>query len=125
MFDTVRSGYYNSAYYGFDSTGRYKDPAGHGIGAAKSGDEPEGAAMAGLLSHYTTVAPNPAATQVKVTSSFGLVAIEAYDAKGALVMRCKGDGMVAELDVASWPRGSYLLHIATRAGTTVKKLLLQ
>ena len=44
---------------------------------------------------------------------------------GIYLYRNQSRAIQLYLYVASWPRGSYLLHIATRAGTTVKKLLLQ
>ena len=76
---------------------------------------------------YTNVAPNPATETVRVTSSFGLSRIEAYDLKGHLIseFRTPNSEFSTTLDVSSWPRGTYLLRITTPAGPTTKKLLIQ
>ena len=79
-----------------------------------------------LVYRYTAVMPNPATGKVRVTSSFGLSRIEAFDAQGRLVYNTTcPPALSASLDVSSWPRGSYLLRIHTPAGTTTKKLLVQ
>ncbi len=78
-----------------------------------------------LLYRYTSVQPNPATDKVRVTSSFGLTRIEAYDLRGRLLFETPTSGLKADLDVSSWPRGTYLLRITTPAGPTTKKLLIQ
>ena len=78
-----------------------------------------------LLYRYTSVQPNPATDKVRVTSSFGLTRIEAYDLRGRLLFETPASGLKADLDVSSWPRGTYLLRISTPAGPTTKKLLVQ
>ncbi len=78
-----------------------------------------------LLYRYTAVQPNPATDKVRVTSSFGLTRIEAYDLRGRLLFETPASGLKADLDVSSWPRGTYLLRISTPAGPTTKKLLIQ
>jgi hypothetical protein len=78
-----------------------------------------------LLYRYTAVQPNPATDKVRVTSSFGLTRIEAYDLRGRLLFETPASGLKADLDVSSWPRGTYLLRISTPAGPTTKKLLVQ
>ena len=78
-----------------------------------------------LLYRYTSVQPNPATDKVRVTSSFGLTRIEAYDLRGRLLFETPASGLKADLDVSSWPRGTYLLRISTPAGTTTKKLLIR
>ena len=80
-----------------------------------------------LLYRYTALQPNPATDKVRITSSFGLSRIEAYDAKGRLVkeLSIPNSQFSTNLDVSSWPRGAYLLRIHTPAGTTTKKLLIQ
>ena len=77
-----------------------------------------------LLYRYTSVQPNPATDKVRVTSSFGLTRIEAYDLRGRLLFETPASGLKADLDVSSWPRGTYLLRISTPAGPTTKKLLI-
>ena len=81
-----------------------------------------------LIYRYTTLQPNPATDRVRVLSSFGITAIEAYDPRGRLVYTntFKHSHIhTFSLDVSSWPRGTYLLRIQTPAGPTTKKLLIQ
>jgi len=80
-----------------------------------------------LIYRYTSVAPNPAKNSVRVTSSFGLSRLEAYDAHGRLIKECniQHSALSIDLDVSSWPSGTYLLRITTPAGLTTKKLLIQ
>ena len=108
------------------------------------GDDPGVAVQqADLVYRYTAVAPNPATGKVKVTSSFGISSLEAYDLKGRKVHEFRAEGcehletsrycsesipnseFSINLDVSSWPRGTYLLRIQTPAGPTTKKLLVQ
>ena len=74
---------------------------------------------------YTTLQPNPATQRVTVTSSFGISRIEAYDTRGRRIFETHASGLKADLDISSWPRGTYLLRISTPAGSTTKKLLVQ
>lgn len=78
-----------------------------------------------LVYRYTAVQPNPATEKVRVTSSFGLGRIEAYDESGRRVFGTTASGMVATIDVASWKKGVYLLRIATGAGPTTKRLIVK
>ena len=81
-----------------------------------------------LIYRYTSLQPNPATNRVRVLSSFGITAIEAYDLRGRLVYTntFKHSHIhTFSLDVSSWPRGTYLLRILTPAGPTTKKLLIQ
>ena len=80
-----------------------------------------------LIYRYTTLQPNPATDRVRVLSSFGITAIEAYDLRGRLVKKFSipKSQLSINLDVSSWPRGTYLLRILTPAGPTTKKLLIQ
>ncbi len=83
---------------------------------------------ADLIYRYTSLQPNPATDRVSVLSSFGIIAIEAYDPRGRLVYTntFKHSHIhTFSLDVSSWPRGTYLLRILTPAGPTTKKLLIQ
>ena len=78
-----------------------------------------------MLRLYTSVSPNPATGKARVTSSFGLTQIDVYDTRGRLLHSLPATGLKADLDVSSWPRGTYLLRIQTPAGPTTKKLLVQ
>jgi hypothetical protein len=84
------------------------------------------------LTSHLTIRPNPASDEVTLLSSFGITAVEAYNAAGTLVFSSRDSGSfhrlsdhALSLDLSSWPRGSYLLRIHTPAGTTTKKLLVQ
>ena len=51
--------------------------------------------------------------------------IEADDLRGRLLFETPASGLKADLDISTWPRGTYLLRIQTPAGPTTKKLLIQ
>ena len=68
---------------------------------------------------------NPASATVRLTSGTPLTDIEVYTAKGAFYKRIPTTGCEAVLDVATWPRGTYLLRITTPLGPVTKKLLVQ
>ena len=86
-----------------------------------------------LIYRYTNVAPNPARNSVRITSSFGISRIEAYDLRGRRIdLRGRRIYESPQLSTFSfplstidWPRGTYLLRITTPAGPTTKKLLIQ
>ena len=84
-----------------------------------------GIGQTSLVDRYTSVSPNPASNTVRIVSSFGISAIEVFDASGRSVFRTEAHGLAGTLDVAAWPRGTYLLHITTNSGMAVKKLILQ
>ncbi len=73
----------------------------------------------------TVVSPNPATGVVRVASGFGLQHIEVYDAAGRRVYAADATGLQTHIDVGSWPRGAYTVHVRTAVGTAIKKLLLQ
>lgn len=73
----------------------------------------------------TVVSPNPATGTVRVASGFGLQHIEVYDDAGRRVYDAEASGMQAHIDVGSWPRGAYTVHVRTAVGTAIKKLLVQ
>ena len=68
--------------------------------------------------------PNPATKQVHVTTNFNLTQVEVFDEQGRQCHTLPASGLKADLDVSSWPRGTYLLRILTPAGPTTKKLLI-
>ena len=81
--------------------------------------------QADMMARYVSVQPNPAVKEARVLSGFGLTRIEAYDDRGRLVLAREASGLEAVLDIAAWPRGTYLLRIATPMGTVTKKLLVK
>jgi hypothetical protein len=79
-----------------------------------------------LIYRYTNVAPNPARNSVRITSSFGISRIEAYDLRGRRIYESPQLSTFSfPLSTIDWPRGTYLLRITTPAGPTTKKLLIQ
>ena len=71
------------------------------------------------------ITPNPATKQVHIATNFILTQVEIFDEQGRLSYTLPVSGLKADLDVSSWPRGTYLLRILTPAGPTTKKLLIQ
>jgi hypothetical protein len=79
-----------------------------------------------LIYRYTNVAPNPARNSVRITSSFGISRIEAYDLRGRRIYESPQLSTFSfPLSTIDWPRGTYLLRITTPAGPTTKRLLIQ
>ena len=69
--------------------------------------------------------PNPASNSVLLTTEAPLTGIDVYTAAGAFYKHLPASGNTADIDVSSWPSGTYLLHISTRLGVTTKKLIVQ
>ena len=91
-----------------------------------TGDDTNAAVLpSDLMQSFVTISPNPAADRVQVLSSFGLVAIEVYDADGRQVHAEKVSGLARTIDTGHWPRGIYMLHITTPYGPAVRKLVLR
>ena len=78
-----------------------------------------------MIERSVAVSPNPATGQVRVVSSVGLNQVEAFDAAGHPLLSEKASGMTFRFNVKSWPRGTYLLRIATPMGPVTKKLIVQ
>ena len=74
---------------------------------------------------FVTVQPSVATDRARVLSSFGLTHVEAYDASGRQVYSQPTQGLSHTIDIASWPRGLYLLRITTPFGSTTKKLVAE
>ena len=84
-----------------------------------------GIAMQRMLERYVGVQPNPATERAQVVSSFGLSAVELYNAAGAKVAEQPATGYSASLDVSTLPPGPYLVRITTPSGKVTKKLVVQ
>ena len=69
--------------------------------------------------------PNPASNSVLLTTEAPLTGIDVYTAAGAFYKHLPASGNTADIDVSSWPSGTYLLHISTPFGITTKKLIVQ
>jgi hypothetical protein len=51
--------------------------------------------------------------------------IEAADILGHSLYDRPASGLTADIDVSSWPSGTYLLRISTPTGVTTKKLMVK
>jgi hypothetical protein len=68
--------------------------------------------------------PNPASNSVLLTAEAPLSGIDVHTASGAFYKHLPASGLTADIDVSSWPAGTYLLRISTPTGVTTKKLLI-
>ena len=77
-----------------------------------------------LNSRLTGVMPNPAAEKARVVSSFGMTLVEVFDLNGSAVLKRRTEGLYTDIDVSSWPAGTYLVRIHTPQGISTKKLVV-
>lgn len=78
-----------------------------------------------VLERYVSLQPNPASDEATVLSSFGMTGVEVFDMAGSRVMEKDASGLTAKLDVATLPRGTYIVRIHTPMGTASRKLILK
>ncbi len=95
------------------------NPAGGG-----GGGDSLAAGQADMLQRMVSVSPNPANGRARVLSSFGLTRIEAFAPDGRPMLDRQAGGLTADLDLAGWPVGTYLLRIHTPVGTATRKLVV-
>lgn len=69
--------------------------------------------------------PNPASSTALLTAEVNLTGIEVYTASGAFYRRLPATGFTADLDVSSWPSGTYLLLVGTEVGTVTRRLIVK
>jgi hypothetical protein len=67
------------------------------------------------------LSPNPAVTEVTVSSSTGVGRLRVYDVNGNVVYETRGEGLQHTIPVATWPAGVYVVHVDTPLGLAVKK----
>ena len=67
------------------------------------------------------IAPNPARDVVQVITDVSILSIELFDARGSMVSS-SGE---AEIALGHLPRGLYFIHIRTRQGIAVRKLIVE
>lgn len=67
------------------------------------------------------IAPNPARDVVQVITDVSILSIELFDARGRMVSS-SGE---AEIALGHLPRGLYFIHIRTRQGIAVRKLIVE
>ena len=69
--------------------------------------------------------PNPADRQVTVSATMPIKHVEVYDLAGRLVETRQPSGTALQLDLKSYPTGTYLVKVTTTNGTTTKKLVVK
>ena len=72
-----------------------------------------------------TLRPNPADRQVTVSATMPIKHVEVYDLAGRLVETRQPSGTTLQLDLKSYPTGTYLVKVTTANGTTTKKLVVK
>ena len=72
-----------------------------------------------------TLRPNPADRQVTVSATMPIKHVEVYDLAGRLVEALQPNGTTLQLDLKSYPTGTYLVKVTTANGTTTKKLVVK
>ncbi|MBR6292210.1 MAG: T9SS type A sorting domain-containing protein [Bacteroidales bacterium] len=78
-----------------------------------------------MLASMVTLSPNPATDEVVIDSQLPISMIEAYDEKGACILRTELNAPHTSLNTNTWSSGTYLLRIHTPQGTAVKKLVVR
>lgn len=78
-----------------------------------------------LLDTYTTLIPNPARDAVIVMSSFSVNTLEIYTLSGKLMTRQSPHAVSANVRLADYPSGTYIVRITTSQGVVYKKLIVQ
>ncbi len=77
------------------------------------------------VDNYTYVFPNPASENITVQSSFKIHGIEIFNEQGQKVFITKPNAYNTSIDVSSYPKGTYIVKIMTKSGTTNKKIIVQ
>ena len=72
-----------------------------------------------------TLRPNPADRQVTVSATLHIKHVEVYDLAGRLVETRQPSGTTLQLDLKSYPSGTYLVKVTTATGTSTKKLMVR
>ena len=72
-----------------------------------------------------TLRPNPADRQVTVSATMPIKHVEVYDLAGRLVETRQPNGTNLQLDLKSYPNGTYLVKVTTANGTTTRKLVVK
>ena len=75
------------------------------------------------LANNTFITPNPAHDRVTVSSHFGVLGVEVFDARGNLMLKKESYGLDPTIDISALPQGSYIVRIETMSGTTSKVLI--
>ncbi|MBQ6237948.1 MAG: T9SS type A sorting domain-containing protein [Bacteroidales bacterium] len=86
-------------------------------------DEPE--IIDEAVDKSTRLMPNPASGSVTVASSFRIAEVELFGLDGRSLLRSKADAMSTTLNLDGLAAGTYIVRIATTAGTAYKKLVVK
>ena len=86
-------------------------------------DDPEGVET--TADRYSYLMPNPASGSVTVASSFRIAEVELFSLDGRSLLRSKVDAMSTTLNLDGLAAGTYIVRIATTAGTAYKKLVVK
>lgn len=69
--------------------------------------------------------PNPASTEVKLTATQNILAVECYDLQGRSVASYRFASPQCTLNVADWPRGIYMIKVYSGNAVAVRKLIVR
>ena len=94
--------------------GPWSDPVSIHLG----GSGIDEAALSGMV----TLSPNPATDEVSIDSPVPMTLVEAYDEKGARILRQELNTQHSSLNTKTWPSGAYILRIHTQQGVATKRL---
>ena len=73
-----------------------------------------------------TLQPNPAGSHVEIKAdSYGEYTVELLNARGTVALQAAFSGTKTSLDLSALPSGTYIVRIATTAGTAYKKLVVK
>ena len=86
-------------------------------------EDPEG--IETTADRYSYLMPNPASGSVTVASSFRIAEVELFSLDGRSLLRSKVDAMSTTLNLDGLAAGTYIVRIATTAGTAYKKLVVK
>lgn len=70
------------------------------------------------------MSPNPARERVSLSAESPILTLECMDAAGRLAGRYEPCTQTYSLDLSGWPRGLYLIRVATAKGVVRKKLVV-
>jgi hypothetical protein len=68
--------------------------------------------------------PNPAAEQVQLFSATRMESVRVFNVQGVEVFRSDDAGEQLNITTASWPAGTYLVHVFGNGHKTINKLLV-
>ena len=79
-------------------------------------------AISDIESQDIKLSPNPATDEVSIDSPLPMTLVEAYDEKGACILRQELNTQHSSLNTKGWSSGAYVLRIHTQQGVATKRL---